>query len=154
MRIRTLTSLLLVPLWAAAIALPALAQDGLRIDGRSAGAGIDPSLAAGWLSPRFDQFNDRFGFARYHWRDAIGFAPTRRMHWSYDFSERGSLGMSVSSGRDFLAEPVYGTEVRQYGLVGRYSLAPDWSVSAETVGREPGMVFRLNDLRIGLRRQF
>ena len=153
MRIRSLASLFLIPLWLAAVALPAGAQDGLRIDERSVGAGIDPRLAAGWLSPRFEQF-DRFGFARYHWRDAIGFAPTRRMHWSYDFGERASLGMSVSSGRDFLAEPVYGAEVRQYGLVGRYSLAPDWSVSAETVGREPGMMFRLNDLRIGLRRQF
>lgn len=152
MRIRTLASLFLAPLWMAAVALPAGAQDGLRLDGRSVSSGIDPNLAAGWLNPRFDQFGERF--ARYHWRDAIGFAPNRRMHWSYDFSERGSLGMSVSSGRDFLAEPVYGAEVRQYGLVGRYSLAPDWSLSAETVGREPGMVLRLNDLRIGLRRQF
>jgi hypothetical protein len=76
------------------------------------------------------------------------------MNWSYAFGPQGSLGMSVASGRDFATEPVYGTEVRQYGLVGRYSLAPDWSLSAETVGRQPGTVFRLHDFRIGLRRQF
>ncbi len=152
MRPRTLASLLFVPLMLAA-ALPSTAQDGLRVQGRPAASGIDPALAGGWLNPRWDQ-SERFGFAQYHWRDAIGFAPTRRMHWSYALGQHGSLGMSVSSGRDFNAEPVYGAEVRQYGLVGRYSLAPDWSLSAETVSREPGTVFRLHDLRIGLRRQF
>ena len=104
--------------------------------------------------PRLHLAGERFGFSQYHWRDAIGFAPTRRMHWSYAVGQHGSLGMSVSSGRDFAAEPVFGTEARQYGLVGRYSLAPDWSLSAETVAREPGTMLRMNDLRIGLRRQF
>ena len=131
----------------------AAAQDGLRIPARP-GAGIDPTFAGGWLSPRSDQFGDRFGYSRYHWRDSIGFAPTRRMQWSYDFGARSSFSMSVSSGRDYAAEPVYGTEARQYGLIGRYSLAPDWSLSAEAVSREPGSLFRLNDFRIGLRRQF
>lgn len=153
MRPRPLASLFLAAFFLAVTAVPAGAQDGLRIDGRSATPGLDPSLAAGWLGPRFE-LGERFGFARYHWRDAIGFTPTQRLHWSYDFGARGSLGMSVSSGRDFLAEPVYGAEARQYGLVGRYTLAPDWSLSAETVGREPGTLFRLNDFRIGLRRQF
>jgi hypothetical protein len=127
----------------------AVAQDGLRMPGR-AGSGIDPSLAGGWLS----QERDRFGYSQYHWRDAIGFAPTQRMQWSYAFGQQGSVGMSVANGRDFAAEPVYGADARQYGLVGRYSLAPDWSLSAETVSREPGSLFRLNDFRIGLRRSF
>jgi hypothetical protein len=62
--------------------------------------------------------------------------------------------MSVASGRDFYSEPMYGAEARQYGLIGRYSLAPEWSLSAETVSRDPGALFRLQDLRFGLRRQF
>jgi hypothetical protein len=131
----------------------AAAQDGLRMPTR-AGSGIDPTFAAGWLSPRSDQLGDRFGYSQYHWRDSIGFAPTQRMQWSYAFGARSSLGMSMSSGRDFVTEPVYGSDARQYGIIGRYSLAPDWSLSAETVSRDPGTLFRLNDFRIGLRKQF
>ncbi len=150
MRTRTLLSLLCV---LSCTAFSAAAQDGLRTTGRS-GSGIDPNLAGGWLSPRWDNPGGRFGYSQYHWRDAIGFAPTSRMQWSYAFGQQGSVGMSVASGRDFAAEPVYGADARQYGLVGRYSLAPDWSVSADTVSREPGSLFRLNDFRIGLRRSF
>lgn len=133
----------------AGAAMPALGEDGLRLPGRF-GAGIDPSYAPGWFSPE----RDRVGFSQYHWRDAIGFAPSRRMQWSYDLGARSSVGMSMASGRDYYSEPVYGAEARQYGVIGRYSLAPDWSLSAETVSREPGTLFRLQDLRFGLRRQF
>lgn len=153
MRTRTLLSLLCI---LSCTAFSAAAQDGLRPTGRS-GSGIDPSLAGGWLSPRGDNFRERFGYSQSHWRDAIGFAPSSRMQWAYAFGafgQQASVGMSVASGRDFATEPVYGTDARQYGLVGRYSLAPDWSVSAETVSREPGSLFRLNDFRIGLRRSF
>jgi hypothetical protein len=146
MRTRTLVSALFVLL---GTAFSAAAQDGLRVPGR-AGSGIDPGLAGGWLS----QERDRFGYSQYHWRDAIGFAPTQRMQWSYALGQQGSVGMSVANGRDFASEPVYGADARQYGLVGRYSLAPDWSLSAETVSREPGSLFRLQDFRIGLRRSF
>ncbi len=125
------------------------AQDGLRLPARSEGAGLDPSFAAGWLNPA----RERLGFSPYHWRDAIGFAPTRSMQWSYAFGS-SSLGMSVASGRDFDATPMFGMETRRYGLFGRYSLAQEWSVSAETVSREPGSLFRLQDFRVGLRRQF
>jgi hypothetical protein len=127
----------------------AFGQDGLRLPSRST-AGIDPSFAGGWLSPE----RDRLGYAQYHWRDSIGFAPNQRMQWSYAFGARSSLGMSVASGRDFITEPVYGAEVRQFGLIGRYSIAQDWSLSAETIAREPSTLFRLQDFRIGLRRQF
>jgi hypothetical protein len=136
--------------------LPTLAQDGLRLPARP-GAGLDPSLAPGWLGPRSEQAgSERFGFGSgpFLWRDSIGFAPTQRMQWSYAFGARSSLGMSMASGRDYLADPVYGVDARQYGLIGRYSLAPDWSLSAEAVSRDPGTLFRLQDFRIGLRRQF
>jgi hypothetical protein len=133
----------------AGAAFPALAQEGLRPPARP-GAGLDPSYAGGWLSPE----RDRLGFTPYHWRDSIGFAPNQRVQWSYALGARSSLGMSVTNGRDFITEPIYGAEARQYGLVGRYSLAPDWSLSAETVARDPGTLFRLQDFRIGVRRQF
>jgi hypothetical protein len=144
-------NLLLVPLFGVllAAALPAAAQDGLKLPVRPF-VGIDPTYAGGWLSPE----RDRLGFAPYHWRDSAGFAPNQRMQWSYAFGARSSLGMSVANGRDFITEPVYGAETRQYGLVGRYSLAPDWSLSAETIARDPSTLFRLQDLRFGLRRQF
>jgi opacity protein-like surface antigen len=132
-----------------ATALPALAQDGIRVPVRP-GAGIDPTLAGGWLNPG----RERFGLGPYHWRDSIGFAPTQRLQWSYAFGSRSSVGMSMANGRDFASEPVFGADARQYGLIGRYSLAPDWSVSAETVSRDPATLFRLQDFRIGLRRQF
>jgi len=130
-------------------ALPAFGQEGLRVPAR-VGAGIDPAFAGGWLSPE----RERLGHAPYHWRDSIGFAPTQRMQWSYALGSRSSVDMSLANGRDFSADPIYGTDVRKFGVGGRYSLAPDWSLSAETVSRDPGMLFRLQDFRIGLRRQF
>jgi hypothetical protein len=146
--VRARTFFLLFALLSCAIA-PALAQEGIRLPARPS-AGIDPSFAGGWLAPE----RERLGLAQYHWRDSIGFAPSQRLQWSYAFTPRSSFGMSMASGRDFIAEPVYGVDVRQYGLIGRYSLAPDWSLSAETLSRDPGSLFRLQDLRIGLRRQF
>jgi hypothetical protein len=118
----------------------AIAQDGLRFPSRP-GAGIDPTFAPGWLSPQSSFADARFGFAQ-----------TQRRLWSYSLSERSSLGLSYSGLRDL--EPTAFPVERQYGLFGRYSLAPDWSLSAETLSREPGNLLRLQDLRIGIRRQF
>jgi hypothetical protein len=135
--------------------LPTSAQDGLRLPGRgwgtgAAGTGIDPSFAPGWFNPE----RDRLGLAPNHWRDAIGFAPTHRVQWSYAFGQHSTMGISIANGRDFDAAPVFGAESRQFGFFGRYSLAPDWSFNAETTSREPRSLFRLQDFRIGLRRQF
>jgi hypothetical protein len=138
----------LLTLLALGIAAPVLAQDGLRVPGRS-GDGIDPSLASGWLSPT----HERLGFAPSNWRDAIGFAPAARLQWTYPLGQY-SFGMSIASGRDYEAAPIFGTEARQYGLVGRYWFSADWSVNAEAVSRDASSVFRLQDFRIGLRRQF
>ena len=108
------------------------------------------AAAAVLLSPE----RTHLSFAPYHWRDSIGFAPVQRAQWSYALGSRASLGMSVANVRDFITEPVYGAEVRQYGVIGRYSFAPDWSLSAESIAREPNTLFRLQDFRIGVRRQF
>jgi hypothetical protein len=130
-----------------AAALPALAESGLRVPQRGE-PGLDPSLARGWFAPHFD----RFGFANYQWKQAMGFAPSERMNWSYAFGDRGSLGMSYANGRDI--DPATVIDARQFGLFGRYSFAQDWSLSAEAVTREPGTLFRLHDLRIGVQRRF
>ncbi|HZQ74954.1 MAG TPA: hypothetical protein VFB08_18725 [Burkholderiales bacterium] len=127
----------------AAAALPAAAQS-LRLPQR-AEPGLDPSFARGWLAPTYDPY----GFSRFQWKDAVGFAPSTRMNWSYAFGERGSLGMSYANG---IYDPA--TDGRQYGLFGRYSLTQDWSVSAETLSSQPGSVFRLQDFRIGFQRRF
>jgi hypothetical protein len=39
-------------------------------------------------------------------------------------------------------------------LYGRYSLNPDWALSAETLGRDATGLFRLQDFRIGVQRRF
>jgi hypothetical protein len=130
-----------------AVALPVQAQS-LRAPQRGE-PGLDPTFARGWLAPDYG----RFGFAHYQWKDAMGFAPGQRMNWSYKFGERGSLGMSYANGRD--VDPTASAlEGRLFGLFGRYSFAQDWSVSAEAIAREPGMFFRLQDLRIGVHRRF
>jgi hypothetical protein len=140
----------LLPALAAACALVAVlpawgqagGQAGIRPPERSE-PGIDPRFARGWLAPEFD----RFGFAQYQWRDAMGFAPSPRMHWSYSFSDRGSLGMSFSNARDYDPE-------RQMSLYGRYWFSTDWALSAESMSREPGRIFRMQDFRIGVHRRF
>lgn len=129
---------------ALAWAIPAPAQSGLRLPER-AEPGLDPKFARGWLAPDFD----RFGFASYNWKDVLGFAPSRRMNWSYAFGERGSLGMSLRS-----APGEFEYDRRQLSLFGRYWFAPDWALSAEALSREPNGLLRLNDWRIGVQRRF
>ena len=121
---------------------PAYAQSGLRLPER-AEPGLDPGFARGWLAPEFD----RFGFASYQWKDALGFAPAQRMNWSYSFSERTSLGLSVNS-RDL------DYDQRSVSVFGRYWFAQDWAVSAESLSREPTGLLRLQDFRIGVHRRF
>lgn len=118
---------------AMATASTAFAQAGLRVPERGE-LGLDPAFARGWLAPDFD----RFGFASNH----------QRMNWSYAFNERGSLGMSMGTGREF------DYEQRQLSIFGRYWFAPDWAVSAETLSREPTGLLRLNDFRVGVQRRF
>ena len=124
------------------LAAPAYAQSGLRVPERSE-PGIDPTFARGWLAPEFD----RFGFASYHWKDTVGFAPAQRMNWSYTFGERTSLGLSVNN-RDL------DYDQRNVSVFGRYWFAQDWAVSAESQSREPTGLFRLQDFRIGVQRRF
>ena len=130
-----------------AAALPAHAESGLRVPQRGE-PGLDPSFARGWLAPDFD----RFGFATYRWKEAMGFAPAQRLNWSHAFGNRGSLGMSYTNGRDIDSSPTI--DARRFALFGRYSLTQDWSLNAEALAREPGTLFRLHDLRIGVQRRF
>lgn len=141
MQARTVTRLIVCA--ALAVALPAFGQSGLRVPERGE-PGLDPSFARGWLAPEFD----RFGFANFHWKDAVGFAPSQRAQWSYSFGERNSLGMSYNSGRDLDASP------SQFGLFGRYWFSQNWSFNAEALSREPGSPLRLQDFRIGVQRRF
>lgn len=119
----------------------ALAQSGLRLP-QQGEPGLDPSFARGWLAPDYD----RFGFALYSWRETVGFAPGQRMNWSYTLNDRSSLGMSMGNN--------YYLDERQLSLYGRYSLTPDWALSAETLGRDPSGLLRLQDFRIGVQRRF
>lgn len=117
----------------------AVAQSGLRLP-QHGEPGLDPTFARGWLAPDYD----RFGFALYNWREAVGFAPGQRMHWSYTLNNRSSLSMSVGELE----------EQRQLSLYGRYSLTADWALSAETQSRDAAGLFRLQDFRIGVQRRF
>ena len=123
------------------VAAPVYAESGLRLPERSE-LGIDPGFARGWLAPEFD----RFGFASYQ-AMGMNFAPPQRMHWSYSFGERTSLGLSVNS-RDYDYDP------RALSVFGRYWFANDWAVSAESMSREPTGLLRLQDFRIGVQRRF
>jgi len=120
-----------------------LGQSGLRLP-QQGEPGLDPTFARGWLAPDYD----RFGFALYNWREAVGFAPGQRMHWSTTLGDRGSLGMSMGSGASYVDEN------RQVSLYGSYSLSADWALSAETLSRDASGLFRLQDFRIGVQRRF
>src|SRR3954471_20313955 len=127
----------------AAVALTAHAQSGLRLPERGE-PGIDPAFARGWLRPEYD----RFGFAALQWRDGLGFSPSSRMRWSYDFGDRASLSMSLANTRESELEP------RPLALYGRYWFSPNWAFSAESMSRDPGGLLRLQDVRIGVQRRF
>ena len=120
-------------------ALPALAQSGLRLPERGE-PGIDPGFARGWLAPQYD----RFGFAAYHWRP--------RAQWSYSFSERSNLSMSLASAGNAGRESEL--EQRPLSVFGRYWFSPDWALSAESLSRDATGLFRLQDFRIGVQRRF
>jgi hypothetical protein len=120
----------------------AFGQSGLRLP-EYGEPGLDPSFARGWLAPDYD----RYGSALHNWREAVGFAPGQRMQLSYSLNDRSSLGMWM--GNNALSE-----EQRQLSLYGRYSLTPDWALSAETLGRDATGLFRLQDFRIGVQRRF
>jgi len=117
---------------------------GLRLPDRG-GEGLDPTFARGWLAPDFD----RFGFAtRQSWKDAVAFAPSQRMNWSYAVGERGAISMTLGgTTREFEHE-------RQMSLYGRYWVSPDWAVSAESLSRDASGLMRFNDFRIGIQRRF
>lgn len=136
------TLVLAFGLCAALTTLSVQGQSGLRLPQRGE-PGLDASLARGWLAPEYDHF----GFASYRWRDSTGSVPAGRMHWSYSFNDRGSLGMSLGNGREL-------DETRQYSVFGSYWVSPDWAVSAETLGRDATGLFRLQDIRIGVQRRF
>ena len=132
---RAKSVLSVVFLLAALAAGQSLAQSGLTVPPRGE-PGLDPSFARGWFNPEYD----RFGFSQ-------------RMQWSYSLnyplSERSTLGMNMgNSYRDPLEDQ------RQMALYGRYSLTPDWALSAETLGRDATGLFRLQDFRIGVQRRF
>jgi hypothetical protein len=120
-------------------ALPAFGQSGLRLPERGE-PGLDPTFARGWLAPEYD----RFGFAAYHWRP--------RAQWSYSFSERSNLSMSLASVRNAGRESEL--EQRPLSVFGRYWFSSDWAVSAESLSRDTTGLFRLQDFRIGVQRRF
>jgi len=124
------------------LAGPALGQSGLRLP-QQGEPGLDPTFARGWLAPDFD----RYGFALSHWRETVGFAPGQRMSWSYSLNDRSTLGMWMGNG-------YYLDDQRQMSVYGRYSLTPDWALSAETLSRDPAGLFQLRDFRIGVQRRF
>jgi hypothetical protein len=125
------------------VAGPALGQSGLRLP-QQGEPGLDPTFARGWLAPDFD----RYGFALNHWRETVGFAPGQRMNWSYTLSDRSMLGMWMGD------KGYYLDDQRQMSLYGRYSLTPDWALSAETLSRDASGLFQLRDFRIGVQRRF
>ena len=137
--------LLLAVLVASLVTSFTASAQGLRLPDRGS-AGLDPTFARGWLAPDFD----RFGFATSNaaaWKDAIGFAPSQRLNWSYSVGERGNFAMSFGAGREFDYD-------RQVSLYGRYWVSPDWAVSAESSSRDAGGLIRFNDFRIGIQRRF
>jgi hypothetical protein len=54
----------------------------------------------------------------------------------------------------WMGSGTYLDEQRQVSLYGRYSLTPDWALSAETLSRDPSGLLRLQDFRIGVQRRF
>jgi hypothetical protein len=159
MRSRTVLSLALAAAALGTAGSP-VAQEGLRLP---AGAyemhapwglprvnpGIDPAYAPAWLAPQ----PYRYSYPGPHWKEAIAFAPSRSLQWSYSFGASGSLGLAWWNGPEASYAP-WGLEGSHFRLFGRYSFGPDWAVSAEAGGRDAAGGFRLNDFRIGLRHRF
>jgi hypothetical protein len=143
---RPTVTLATLSLLAALTAAEALAQaGGLRVPER-AEPGIDPNFARGWLAPEYD----RFGFAAYQWRDAVGFSPAApRMSWAYSFGARADVSLSYNN------VSYNNVDASQVSVYGRWWLSPEWALSAETVSRDqPGFMPRIQDFRFGIQRRF
>jgi hypothetical protein len=137
---RPSVSLALLSLLAALAVGEAAAQAGLRVPERTE-PGLDPTFARGWLAPEYD----RFGFATYQWRDAVGFSPAPRMNWAYSFGARADVSLSYNNNYD----------MSQVSVFGRWWFSPEWALSAETVSRDqPGFLPRVQDFRFGVQRRF
>jgi hypothetical protein len=136
---RSSVSLALLSLLVALAAGEAVAQAGLRVPERTE-PGLDPTFARGWLAPEYD----RFGFATYQWRDAVGFSPAPRMNWAYSFGPRADVSLSYNN-----------YDMSQVSVFGRWWFSPEWALSAETVSRDqPGFLPRVQDFRFGVQRRF
>jgi hypothetical protein len=120
------------------------AQSGLKLPERGE-TGIDPTFARGWFAPEYDTF----GFAAPHWRDTPALAAgASRLRWAYSFGERASLGLSLAREREL------DLEQRPLSVFGRYWIAQDWALSAESLSRDPSGLLRLQDFRVGVQRRF
>jgi hypothetical protein len=160
MNAAAIARLLLASGFACCVAGVSQAQQGIRHDPdswRGSGLHVDPAL--GW-GARFELLRSaRYELApRYSLlgaaSESVRYGPGYRLQWAYDFGRRGSVGLSLASGRE--AEDFLGQEhapARRLSLYGRYWFAPDWALSAEAL-TPAGSPWRRPTLRLGVQRQF
>lgn len=84
-----------------------------------------------------------------------GAASSHRVAFDYYFADRNSLGMAFSLGKE--VENVGGvitTDVRSIAVIGRYWLAPVWSIVMDASRHEQGDLYVRKGVRLGIQRVF
>ena len=85
-------------------------------------------------------------------------ASSHRFQLNYYYDDRGSIGLSYSTGREVenVGPPrgVISSGVQNLTLGGRHSFAPNWTLTYDLFNQEQGTLYRRRGLRLGIRHSF
>ena len=123
--------------------------------------GLGPNVGADLGIVTFERFWDRYrgAYTVSSGRAEGGaLATSHRLQFSYFYSERNSVGLSYTTGRNFdTTVPLYGmtpVESSNVGVVGEHWFSPTWAINYNALLEDRGVAGLKPEIRVGLRLRF
>ena len=123
--------------------------------------GVGPNVGADLGIVTFERFWDRYRGAytvSSGRADGGALATSHRLQFSYFYSERNSVGLSYTTGRNFdTTVPLYGMtpmESSNVGVVGEHWFSPTWAINYNALLEDRGVAGLKPEIRVGLRLRF
>ena len=123
--------------------------------------GVGPNVGADLGIVTFERFWDRYrgAYTVSSGRAEGGaLATSHRLQFSYFYSERNSVGLSYTTGRNFdTTVPLYGMtpmESSNVGVVGEHWFSPTWAINYNALLEDRGVAGLKPEIRVGLRLRF